>query len=148
MSNISKYLAQILSAVYGKDVRQSIHDSIECCYTDVQNGVTLAETAAGKANSAATSSETRTSDVITALNASVNTAIGNANGATTAANMAASNANTKASAAQTAADNANIAKEACDKAVSELPSTIESYFASLGLCVVNGKLCQEVKRDG
>lgn len=148
MSNISRYLAQILAAVYGKDVRQAIHDSIECCYTDVTNGVTLAETAAKKADNAASDSESRTTSAITTLTSDVNVAIGNANSATTAANTAASNANTKATAAQTAADNANTAKDACDTAVAALPSTIESYFASLGLCVVDGKLCQEVKRDG
>ena len=37
MSNIQNYLTQILSAVYGKDVRQSIHDAIKQCYDDVSN---------------------------------------------------------------------------------------------------------------
>ena len=78
MSRIADYLAQIMSAVYGKDVRQSIHDSIQECYTDVQNGVTLAQTAAGNA-------ETRTETAIT----NVNTAITNAETATNLANSAA-----------------------------------------------------------
>ena len=37
MSNIDNYLKKILSAVYGKDVRQAIHDSISECYKDVTN---------------------------------------------------------------------------------------------------------------
>lgn len=36
-SNISKYLGLILNAVYGKDVRQAIHDGISQCYADVNN---------------------------------------------------------------------------------------------------------------
>lgn len=38
MANITDLLKQIKSAVYGKDVRQSIHDAIQQCYTDVVNG--------------------------------------------------------------------------------------------------------------
>ena len=40
MSNISSLLASILSARYGKDVRQDIHDAIEACYTDGKVGAT------------------------------------------------------------------------------------------------------------
>lgn len=38
MANIKEYLAQILSARYGKDVRQAIHDSIQQCYYDGSAG--------------------------------------------------------------------------------------------------------------
>lgn len=34
-SNIANLLNQILTAIYGKDVRQSIHDAIQQCYSDV-----------------------------------------------------------------------------------------------------------------
>ena len=37
MSNISGYLSQILQAIYGRDVRQAIHDAIQQCYDDVNN---------------------------------------------------------------------------------------------------------------
>lgn len=37
MSKIESYLKQILSAVYGKDVRQSIYNAIAQCYDDVSN---------------------------------------------------------------------------------------------------------------
>lgn len=43
MSRISILLENILKAVYGKDVRQSIHDAIEQCYTDVSSAKTLAD---------------------------------------------------------------------------------------------------------
>lgn len=38
MADIESLLKQILSAVYGKDVRQSIHDSIKQCYLDGKSG--------------------------------------------------------------------------------------------------------------
>lgn len=34
MAGIAVYLEKILSAVYGRDVRQSIHDAIFQCYED------------------------------------------------------------------------------------------------------------------
>lgn len=34
-TSIDAYLRQILSAVYGKDVRQAIHDAISTCYSNV-----------------------------------------------------------------------------------------------------------------
>jgi len=53
VSRISNLLAQILRATYGRDVRQSIHDAIEECYSDVSNAKTLADSAATSANTAA-----------------------------------------------------------------------------------------------
>lgn len=38
MSNIQTFLEKILSARYGKDVRQSIHDAIHQCYEDGKAG--------------------------------------------------------------------------------------------------------------
>lgn len=40
MAGIETYLKNILSSVYGKDVRQSIHDGIKQCYYDGQVGAT------------------------------------------------------------------------------------------------------------
>lgn len=40
MSNIQENLAAILEAIYGRDVRQAIHDAIEDCYTDGKAGAT------------------------------------------------------------------------------------------------------------
>ena len=35
-----------MNAIYGRDVRSSIHDAIEICYNDVTSGKTTAESAA------------------------------------------------------------------------------------------------------
>lgn len=40
MSNILENLQKILTAVYGRDVRQAIHDAIHDCYEDGQSGAT------------------------------------------------------------------------------------------------------------
>lgn len=91
MSKISEYLAQIKTAIYGREVRDAIHDSIEQCYTDVSNAKTLADTAAS-----------------------------NTNAAISKANTAASNADTKAKLANDAAtkatDAAKKAEDAAEKA--------------------------------
>lgn len=42
MNSISELLQNILTAVYGRDVRQSIHDAITECYSDVSNAQTIA----------------------------------------------------------------------------------------------------------
>ena len=34
MAEIKDYLAEIITAVYGRDVRQAIHDAINQCYVD------------------------------------------------------------------------------------------------------------------
>lgn len=77
MSRISDLLQQIMDAVYGKDVRGAIHDSIEECYSDVSTAKTLAQDATTNANAAATTA---------------NTAAANANAAKDAANAAAASA--------------------------------------------------------
>lgn len=140
MSRISQLLAQILSAVYGKDVRQSIHDAIGQCYTDVSNAKTLAEAAATNANNVATNSESRTTAAISTMQTQTNAAIANCNSASTAANNAASNASAKATAANNAAITANDAAAA-------LPGQLQSTLDSLGLSVQNGKLCVRVERS-
>ncbi len=140
MSRISQLLAQILSAVYGKDVRQSIHDAIEQCYADVSNAKTLAEASATNANNVATNSESRTTAAISTMQTQTNAAIANCNSASTAANSAASNASAKATAANNAAITANDAAAA-------LPGQLQSTLDSLGLSVQNGKLCVRVERS-
>lgn len=48
MSKISEYLKKIKEAVYGYEVRDAIHDSIEQCYSDVTTAKTLADEAITK----------------------------------------------------------------------------------------------------
>lgn len=79
MSTIEENLARIKTAVYGKDVRDAIHDSIEQCYTDTSTSATAADSAASAAREAA----------------------GLANTAATAADNAATRANVAAAGAET-----------------------------------------------
>ena len=138
MSQIQTNLNKIKTAVYGVEVRDAIHDSIEQCYDDVSaaktkadNATTVAntaasnanakaaaaETAAQNANAAATAVETNAQSVIEAINRA-DTAAASAQAKATAAetaaqnaNAAATNAETQASAAQNAATEANTAAE-------------------------------------
>lgn len=48
MSKISEYLQLIKTAIYGREVRDAIHDSIKQCYEDVTTAKTLANEAALK----------------------------------------------------------------------------------------------------
>lgn len=50
---LANNVSQIRTAVYGKDVRKAIADSIEMCYTDISTGKTLADDATAAANEAA-----------------------------------------------------------------------------------------------
>lgn len=95
MATIAQIVAQIRTAVYGRDVRENIAQGIEKCYTDVTSGKTAANAAADAANAAASNVQTAISNANTAANAantavgSVGTAITNAETATGAANTAA-----------------------------------------------------------
>lgn len=69
MSDINELLLQMLQARYGKDVRQSIHDSIEMCYDEatgkiqkelIESITTNANRAESAASDAETSAETAT----------------------------------------------------------------------------------------
>lgn len=100
MGNIQDLLAQILSARYGRDVRQSIHDAIETCYEDGHAGAIdlQARTLLGDTDISGIS-ETVTGAVVE-LNGAVEEAQTTANGAVTAAGEAM----TAAQAAQSTAD--------------------------------------------
>lgn len=61
MSSIQEILASILQAVYGKDVRQAIHDGVEMAYNKADDAATsaaaAAEAASGSQESAAASAQ-------------------------------------------------------------------------------------------
>lgn len=61
MSSIQEILASILNAVYGKDVRQAIHDGVEMAYNKADNAETsaaaAADAASGSQESAAASAQ-------------------------------------------------------------------------------------------
>lgn len=92
MGNIQDLLAQILSARYGRDVRQSIHDAIETCYEDGHAGAIdlQARTLLGDTDISGIS-ETVTGAVVE-LGGAVGTAQTTADGAVTAAQTAQSTA--------------------------------------------------------
>ena len=88
MGNIQDLLAQILSARYGRDVRQSIHDAIETCYEDGHAGAIdlQARTLLGDTDISGIS-ETVTGAVVE-LGGAVGTAQTTADGAATVADRA------------------------------------------------------------
>lgn len=57
MATMPQILAQIRTAIFGKDVRENIAQGIEKCYDNVNSGVTTADAAASRANTAAARSE-------------------------------------------------------------------------------------------
>ena len=61
MSQIDALLAQIKTATYGNQVRDSIHDAIEICYDDVSTAKTVAEAATASATAAASTANTAAS---------------------------------------------------------------------------------------
>ena len=129
MSRISTLLAQILSAVYGRDVRQSIHDAIEQCYADVSEAKTLSEDATASANQAAVDAESQVSAAISDMQVETNIAVANCNAAVAAANTAVIDASAKADSANQAAID------------------VRQAFDDLGLEYVDGKLCVKVERS-
>ena len=63
MATIQHIVAQIRTAIYGKDVRENIAQGIEKCYSDVSAGVTEADAAASRATAAAVRGETINSEL-------------------------------------------------------------------------------------
>ena len=61
-------LAAIRNARLGEEVRGAIHDSIERCYDDVQNGVTIAEGVATRANAVVSDAETTVAQAMRVAN--------------------------------------------------------------------------------
>jgi hypothetical protein len=110
VSKISEYLNKIKTAIYGREVRDAIHDSIKECYADVTSGATLANAASDKANAATEKANTAASNA--------DTATASANSAANLANTAASNADNKAALADEATANANAATESANAAAS------------------------------
>ena len=71
MSAISEYLDQIMNARFGVDVRDAIYNSISQCYSDVLNGVTIAESSSTQAAGIITNAQQTASNAQTlATNAS------------------------------------------------------------------------------
>ena len=73
MANIETYLAKILSATYGEEVRGSIHDAIEAMNVESGNAISYAttakESAVNSANAAASSANSAASSANSAVSA-------------------------------------------------------------------------------
>lgn len=118
MANITSYLNAILSAVYGEEVRGSIHDAIAAMNTESSNAMQYASTAKDSAQASAASAQSSASTATQKANAasasaqSAKTSETNAKtsetGAANSASAAAASA-TAAKASETAAANSETA---------------------------------------
>lgn len=132
---INDYLLDIMTAVYGADMREAIYKSIQECYANVTASETLADAAASNANDAADAANSA-AEAANASKAAADTATNNANTARTNANNAASaaatattNANNAKTAAETAASSANDAASSANSAAAAANSA-SSYFCA------------------
>lgn len=100
-SDIENYLSQIRTAVYGRDVRDAIVNSIEQCYTDTSTGVTAATEAAATAADNTSAAINHMQTLFNALEAGVDGLMDTAEDAAATANAAAGTATTAAQNAQT-----------------------------------------------
>ena len=109
-------LNNILSAVYGKDVRQSIHDGLEECHSIAES----AYNAATSLSNIATEASTKAEQAYSATNNMVNTVIPNLAGSVSEAKIVANEAKTTADEAKTELEEvkgtANEAKTTADEA--------------------------------
>lgn len=121
-STIWENLLAIQTAIYGREIRGAIHDSIEECYNNVVAGETLADTAAASATSAA-------GDAISAKQQALSAAT-TANNAANAAAQATTNANNAATYAANATTNANAARDAANTAAGVASNSI-NYFCGV-----------------
>ena len=133
MADVNTYLAQILSATYGEEVRSAIHDSINAMNIESSNAMEYAETAqdsaaasaiaaqtsAGNAQASATSAASSATSATNSKSSAENSATSAASSATAAANSATAALTAKNDALQ-AAQNAEEAKNSVDAKVADV----------------------------
>ena len=136
MSNIQGYLQNIMQAVYGKDVRQSIHDAIETIDSvadTAQNSATASASRAANSEKAAKASETEAKDSETNAKTS-ETAAANSEEAARASETAAKASETiakeKADAARQSADIATEKAEIATQKAEEIKGESKAAAAS------------------
>ena len=118
MSNIQGYLQNIMQAVYGKDVRQSIHDAIETIDSvadTAQNSATASASRAANSEKAAKASETAAKASETNAKTS-ETAAANSEKAAKASETAAKASETNAKTSETVAANSEEAARVSETA--------------------------------
>ena len=126
-SRIETLLNTIATAIYGRDMRDAIHDSIEECYSDVSTAKTMADASIEASNEATSQAIQATENAVSATEDAIaatedaNRISFNANEAATSANNAAARAEsayTRASdAAASAEDRASYANQAAQEAL-------------------------------
>lgn len=133
MADVNTYLAQILSATYGEEVRSAIHNSINAMNIESSNAMEYAETAqdsaaasaiaaqtsAGNAQASAASAASSSVSATNSKSSAENSATSAASSATAAANSATAALTAKNDALQ-AAQNAEEAKNSVDAKVADV----------------------------
>lgn len=115
MANIQKCLEAIKSAIYGEEVRGSIHDAIKSMNEEVVSTVDALGAATETANTAASNANTAAGSANSAANAA-SAATLESNEATIAANTAAQSANSAAGRAEKASEDCAAAASAANTA--------------------------------
>lgn len=173
MANISTHLQKIMSAVYGEEVRGSIHDAIAAMNTESSNAMEYAKTAKDSAAASASTASSKATEASASAQAAKNSA-NNAKNSETSAKASELNAISKADEAITAAAEAKAsetaaanseavatqkANEAADsqsaaahseaeaKAAEERTKTIRSDVETLGAQATADKNAAEAAKD-
>lgn len=138
MANISAYLAKIMSAVYGEEVRSSIHDSISAMNEESSNAMAYAssakDSAAASASAAAQSASDAAASAASAASAqsAAEKAKTAAQSAQSAAASSASSAASSASAASESAASASSDAQAAEKARDSVDNKVEDVMTMKG----------------
>lgn len=136
MANVSTYLAKILSAVYGEEVRGAIHDAIEAMNTESSNAMSYAKTAKDSATvSASAASQSASAAKTSETNAktsqtSASTSASNAKTSETNAKTSETNASTSASKAATSEANAKTSQTSAATSASNAKTSETSASTS------------------
>lgn len=134
MANISVYLAKIKSAIYGEEVRGSIHDAIEAMNDESSEAkeaaITAKNSAANSASAAKTSETNAKSSETNAANSAVEAAISETNASTYANNAS--------------VYSTNAANSAIDAAQSE--NNAYTYSMSAGVSAETAKISEDASK--
>ncbi len=150
MADINTYLAQILSATYGEEVRNAIHDSINAMNIESSNAMEYAETAQDSAASSATSAQTSaTAAASSATSAQTSataalTAKNDAQSAQTAAAASSVSAADSAAAALTAKNDALQAAENAEEAENSIDAKVADVMTMKSNLMLNHAIYQEL----
>ena len=146
LSAISTYLARIKTAIYGEEVRGSIHDAIEQCYSDVSAAKTIAD------NSNSTSLQTlqQAQNAVNQANSAVtqaNNVVGQVTAARDAAIQAKNDAVSAKDNASALADQVTADKSAVTGIKTELTALAQSVNAAAQDTTANANAAAESAQE-